>query len=619
MPNVIQAEEIGKPLDLEQAEQTTAIPPIYGDSSVNSNEQEHQINIQGDVDQTKGMDKEQNIPVQIRDESQKELLGEMDGTEQVQSGLESSDEPTTIDEGKNDKDGSLLEVADNQGKQSADKTKLSADLIESGDSLQNKEEPISTKVIEPKPLLSINLLGLKLSLLGANMNENGQFQPSLLGLSLNDSSNWGVLNLGLSLPLIGDASIDLISGGSQKSASGEVISSNNQLLGIGLNNSMILGDLNVGVLPSNVESSETQNSVSGGLAAINLNNKIGNAHLGVIEGSKQWSQDSSNFHGGLLITDLQDSIVGDAHLGLAEVNAIQTSDSKELHASLVNGEIVNPILGDSHLGVIDFNQKETSEGKTTSGGIIIIDLEDSPIGDVHIGAGEFEKNENGKPNSNTTNPEDEGNIPQNEGTNSDQDPIHDGSKDNEQPGEETQIPGNGDQPNENSEEEISNPSSPVNPSIPDQEDLQQDNENNLDALEHINVLDDEMNDLNELDRKGSVSQWMNELIDAGNHTVLNKDIEQSLSKLLEGQNDVNDLMSDIPTTSQIVPNGSGNGASGSTNNVGGGGNGLVAHLDREYMNEDYIHNQLHFILKNVLPDQWIKAPPGKPPKDLFFL
>ncbi len=258
--------------------------------------------------------------------------------------------------------------------------------------ITDSEEQAAGEITSASPLLTVNLLGVNLNLLGLDSSNN----QSLLSLDLNDplkidqqpsedTMNGGsLLNVGLNLPAVGDVNLDLLSNGVQ-SDSGVGLSSTSGLLDLGINDSMLLGNLNLDVLS---QKQDNQGNESQGLATIDLDNMLGNTHVGVIEENTTVSGEDTTSLSGLVVVDTKDSVAGDAHIGVGEVTKTETPASTETDAGLIHVSVDNSITGDTEIGVINSQQKETSDGKTVSGSLAAVDTQDSPVGDVHVGVGE---------------------------------------------------------------------------------------------------------------------------------------------------------------------------------------------------------------------------------------
>lgn len=265
--------------------------------------------------------------------------------------------------------------------------------VQANNAISADNEMQAAEVSAPtNPLLIVNLLGANLNLLGQDSSNN----HASLRLDLNDPlkidqhpsedtiSGGSLLDVGLNLPVVGNVNLDLLSNANQ-AASDEGLSSNDGILGLGINDSLLLGDLNLVVLP---QSQDTQGNESEGLATIDFDNMLGNTHVGVMEENTNLSGENTSVSGSLVAVDSKDSPIGDVHVGVGEVTKTETPDFTQTDAGLIHVDVKTPVTGDTQIGVLDSQQKETSDGKTISGGLVNVDAQDSPIGDVHASVGE---------------------------------------------------------------------------------------------------------------------------------------------------------------------------------------------------------------------------------------
>lgn len=452
------------------------------------------------------------------------------------------------------------------------------------------------------PLLSVNLLGISVDVLGENKQGNSLVDRSLLSINANSLANedlsstqplgtsGGLLGIDLGLPTIGNVNLDLLSGATAKSATGETLLTQGGLLGLGITDSALLGDVNLGVLTGNLQD---ENNLSGGLATIDIDNLLGQTHIGLIEGNKSTIGDITTIQGGLLLTDLNSTLLGDTHLGVLEVNSIETPEYKELHTGLILGDIQNSLLGDNHLGILENQQKETDEGKISSGGLVIIDSKDSPLGNTHIGVGEIETIANKEPISKPT----------------DSNPVDSTTSTISEPSEME----------EEKYKQDSNPSFPIGEDLdvtikPIEKGTQIEE---LETVDEVHVTDEQEN-------KDSVADFIKELTDAGNKIVLNQQTEKDsdeLKQIIDMANEKrNHSESMLPSSgASFSGSSSGTGSAGASgSSVSNAGSGVAAYLNAEYIKEVALNNQAQFIV-NKLSDQWQLAPPVEPPKSFFFL
>ncbi len=293
---------------------------------------------------------------------------------------------------------------------------------------------------------------------------------------------------------------------------------------------------------------------------------IGTANLGLLSRS------------GLLTLDLKGSILGDTHLGVAEVTTFESGDYQETYFGLINADIVNPILGEDHIGVLEIRQIQTDEGILVSGGLVIVDLNNSPLGDAHIGVGEFNTSDTATSSTPPKNPE--GPL---QG-----DPSSSGNLARPPNSNKTVIGQGSRSGNEKSSKQSS-------------------------SFDESAVSDD---------RPAPTADLSEGVADTGNKAELNHQTEKDL-ELLKKINDpsLNDstnsaiqlALSETATSGTSSSSGSGSGSSS-----GSGGSGADSFLDSEYNTELVVKTNTQMILQEMA-DEWIKAPPIKPPQAAFFL
>lgn len=441
-----------------------------------------------------------------------------------------------------------------------------------------------------RPLLSLKLLGLNINLLGYEVRENGHIIPNLL--NINVGSKWALLGLGLGLPAVGNLNLDVLSFNKNKTESGSTKTSGG-LLGLGLTESKLLGDVNIGLASGQKEEKDDQKDVSGSLASIDLNNKIGQTHVGVVEFRQS-----------------------------------KRPTYIETNVGLLNADLKSNHLGEAHLGVGEFHQKETEDEIITSGSLVTVETENIPIvGDLNVGLGKFDSMENKqKPNNNTNpgnnnNPKPGNNNP-NPGNNNS--PIPGGQNGNLGENNNNQSPnvvdtdGQPKQNNTNKNNDIKGPGL-VNPNIGYSESEPSD----LDEQQiKIDKEPESLVTLMNLDSEDSVYKYLHELVDAGNKVVMNDQVHP-MGNEPDNTKENGRSGSDIMTVfNQSVPTNSGSSSSstsGSSNGNSGGGqaafyaflqNGIIPEVlsKAEVLDSSYVYK-----------DQWIGDLLGKPPAVSFFL
>lgn len=461
-----------------------------------------------------------------------------------------------------------------------------------------------------RPLLSLKLLGLNINLLGYEVREDGHIIPNLL--NINVGSKWALLGLGLGLPAVGNLNLDVLSFNKNKTESGSTKTSGG-LLGLGLTESKLLGDVNIGLASGQKEEKDDQKDVSGSLASIDLNNKIGQTHVGVVEFRQS-----------------------------------KRPTYIETNVGLLNADLKSNHLGEAHLGVGEFHQKETEDEIITSGSLVTVETENIPIvGDLNVGLGKFDSMEN-KQKPNNPNPGDNNTNPGGNRTKPEDNNTNPGNNNNPKPGNNNPNPGNNNSPipggqNGNLGENNNNQSPNVvdTDGQPKQNNTNKNNDIKGPGLVNPNIgySESEPSDLDEqqikidkepeslvtlmnLDSEDSVYKYLHELVDAGNKVVMNDQVHP-MGNEPDNTKENGRSGSDIMTVfNQPVPTNSGSSSSstsGSSNgNSGGGQAGFYAFLQNGIIPEVLSKAEV-LDSSYVYKDQWIGDLLGKPPAVSFFL
>lgn len=461
-----------------------------------------------------------------------------------------------------------------------------------------------------RPLLSLKLLGLNINLLGYEVREDGHIIPNLL--NINVGSKWALLGLGLGLPAVGNLNLDVLSFNKNKTESGSTKTSGG-LLGLGLTESKLLGDVNIGLASGQKEEKDDQKDVSGSLASIDLNNKIGQTHVGVVEFRQS-----------------------------------KRPTYIETNVGLLNADLKSNHLGEAHLGVGEFHQKETEDEIITSGSLVTVETENIPIvGDLNVGLGKFDSMEN-KQKPNNPNPGDNNTNPGGNSTKPEDNNTNPGNNNNPKPGNNNPNPGNNNSPipggqNGNLGENNNNQSPNVvdTDGQPKQNNTNKNNDIKGPGLVNPNIgySESEPSDLDEqqikidkepeslvtlmnLDSEDSVYKYLHELVDAGNKVVMNDQVHP-MGNEPDNTKENGKSGSDIMTVfNQSVPTNSGSSSSstsGSSNgNSGGGQAGFYAFLQNGIIPEVLSKAEV-LDSSYVYKDQWIGDLLGKPPAVSFFL
>ncbi|MEW8985846.1 MAG: hypothetical protein AB2401_02355 [Bacillus sp. (in: firmicutes)] len=440
------------------------------------------------------------------------------------------------------------------------------------------EEP-ATVVTKPKPLLSIGLLGLNINLLGGQ-SSNSSMPTSLLSINASEPGS-NLLNLNLGLGSLGNVGLDLLSGPSVQAGNGES-SGQAGLLGLAVTDSALLGNLNVGLLSNTKNLTEDGFASSASLVNLGINNSLLTTNVGVLESSKTVSGDTTTYAGSIVSAGVSAPLIGDIHTGIGEVSGLISPERTEIHTGLIVADVNNDILGNQHIGVGEYNEVVTDEGKTSSGGLVIVDVEDSPVGDVHVGVGEFE------------NPGDKY-IP----------PVVIGPS---LPGTGTPTPS----------EKGSDPGKTVpGKDLGGNESQSQQDATQTDLADNTVSTDSQSLDL--LDVINSpVGEFLQALQDAGNHSVLYQDVDETAQLGLEIEK-LNKKTADSTgiTVAVSAPSASSSSTSSSTAGLSGG-SGTFADLIFGYNLEVSKNNETQGVLK-TLSTQWTESPPVQPPIAPFFL
>ncbi|WP_346200213.1 hypothetical protein NSQ96_17240 [Caldifermentibacillus hisashii] len=461
-----------------------------------------------------------------------------------------------------------------------------------------------------RPLLSLKLLGLNINLLGYEVREDGHIIPNLL--NINVGSKWALLGLGLGLPAVGNLNLDVLSFNKNKTESGSTKTSGG-LLGLGLTESKLLGDVNIGLASGQKEEKDDQKDVSGSLASIDLNNKIGQTHVGVVEFRQS-----------------------------------KRPTYIETNVGLLNADLKSNHLGEAHLGVGEFHQKETEDEIITSGSLVTVETENIPIvGDLNVGLGKFDSMEN-KQKPNNPNPGDNNTNPGGNSTKPEDNNTNPGNNNNPKPGNNNPNPGNNNSPipggqNGNLGENNNNQSPNVvdTDGQPKQNNTNKNNDIKGPGLVNPNIgySESEPSDLDEqqikidkepeslvtlmnLDSEDSVYKYLHELVDTGNKVVMNDQVHP-MGNEPDNTKENGRSGSDIMTVfNQPVPTNSGSSSSstsGSSNgNSGGGQAGFYAFLQNGIIPEVLSKAEV-LDSSYVYKDQWIGDLLGKPPAVSFFL
>jgi hypothetical protein len=384
------------------------------------------------------------------------------------------------------------------------------------------------------------------------------------------SNNKGALKIETSLPAVGNVDLDLLSKNTGVLESGDQSSAQTQLLGLELNDSLLLGNVSAKVLSSQKAVLNDGQVISDSLASITLNNLLGDIAIGAVESNTIVSKDTSYTSGGLLFTDLTGSLLGDTHLGLGVVNEMVSPNEKGLFSGLISIDINHSLIGDAHIGVLGNHKTETGDGGSSSWWLIVIDLKDFLLGNTEIVVGDYEHGYNNRPPPDSMVGDD------------DSDSISEGR----------------DRPSESN----TGKDEPVSDSI-------------IDSTEHPTEL---MIERLKVDRYAE-AKFIDMLFDFANknsaYQFKKNDSTDSIN-IINSTNENSVKLSIAAEPSTVPTTSSGSSSAGSSSSSGG--SGIAAYLHSTSVNNASLNDQLQSDYKD-LSNQWIDAPQIGPPQTSFFL
>lgn len=595
-------------------------------------------------------------------------VGNSDNSVNTHSGLESTQEKTAADAGLLNDLGTKVEeqiktaenTVDANNAVAVEKENLSATSqkeasIQADSQIKADQNSVDSvvKVKSNKPLLSVNLLGINISignsnslisisteggksgLLSLGVSDllevgllSGQSTPegkltdgSVLDLGLNtkllgnanvkllsakndaQQKSGGVLNVGIQnsmllKPITGDVNLGLLSG--SESQEGETKKSSQGLLSLGLKDSMLLGDLGVGVVSSKSEEKVGESSLSKGVLQLDLNNNLlGSNHVGLLETNKQTKGDVTVSQSGIVAVDHSSNVVGDLHLGVGEVNQYQSPTLTKTESVLVTANLTHSLLGNNRLDVLGTTITETENSKSISGGIVSIDLLD----ETHIGIGEYQKTiqppsgkdgKGGKDGQSNGGNNDSSNNPGNNNS---------GGNSGKDSGNST-----GNIPNPNDGNGSAN--TPGNDST---------NKDGVTANEPSANVDNKIVD----NSNPTVGQLLNELLNNGKQMIISgaSNFIQAIERATETQREVRERIGNLSSPKEIAPtqshSNSNSNSSGSSSNGFDGQSQIVGYISQDILKSIADKSRLKS-LEIALSDQWLKPPLDKPPIQISF-
>lgn len=437
-----------------------------------------------------------------------------------------------------------------------------------------------------KPLLSIGLLGLNINLLDGHNSDTGM-PTSLLTIDASEDflqPGSDLLSANLGLGTVGNVGLDLLQLPTV-TETGE-LNGNSGLLGLNVSDSALLGEINVGLLSGSKSLTENGYTSSVGLANLGINNQLLNTNLGVLESSKNVSGDTTTYSGNIVSAGVTAPLIGELNSTIGGVSGLISPDRNEVHTSIVSADINNDLLGNNHVGVGEYHIIETDEGTTTSGGVVIVHGNDTPVGDIHVGVGEI-----GKSGDTDTTPLPD--YPTNQGTGENSIPSGSANSGSESKTKPTEPKEDVKTSSEQEDEKVSNT---------DDEKISTNNQK-LESLDATN---------------SAVGEYLQTLVDAGSHTVLNQGVDETAQFGLELEK-LNKKSADSTGITTAISAPSTSSSSTSTGSAGlSGGSGTFVDLISGYNLELSQNEQTQSILK-TMSTQWTESPPVQPPIAPFFL
>lgn len=460
----------------------------------------------------------------------------------------------------------------------------------------------------------------------------------LLGDSNSTQSSKGLasnlLSIGLNLPVIGNISLNLLSTSTIVSKTGHTYVVPTGLLGIGITNSLLLGNLNLGVLAGNIQDN---NNFQGGIVTLDTDNLLGKTHLGIIENNKSTTNDEQSFQTGLLLGDLKDTLLGDAHIGVAELNTHTTAESNSVQSGLLLGDLHNSLLGDQHVGVGEYRQTETADSKEITAGLILVDSENTPVGDYHVGVGEYHQTETADGKEITTGLIIVDSKDASDGDDQAGEEEHDQSQtdDNSDKNDEGVTKDNGktsDLPT-TSTEPINTVPPTINPNGNDKSenvtepfldgpDASGQNASSQDLVASTKDLSSSVSEKVENQKESTLVQTIKELIKAGNSTILNEELaglyDKDVQNIFTKDNQANNSLAVTSYSSTTVSSGGPSSGPGAASSSVSNSDSIPSYLSSERFNLE-VENYLGSSIVKKLADQWKGDPLIEPPKSSFFL
>ncbi|WP_318503576.1 hypothetical protein [Bacillus sp. T3] len=372
------------------------------------------------------------------------------------------------------------------------------------------------------------------------------------------------------------------------------------LLDVQLSQAPLLGEVNVELLSNNADTTSDRNTLTSGLASVDVNNQFVNTHIGVLEESTNIFGDTTTFQSSLASTEINSPILGNLQVGIAEISGLESPNLKEFDSGLVITDINNDLLGSYHQGIIENHLIETDEGTTSTGGIVNIEIENPTVGNVHVVIGDYDNSSDEVTAPTPSNPEDltapDNNTDQNSENNSGTNSDSNSRSDTEDNSDSNSDVGGQDE------------------AVTDGADLASPTEEAQKSYDSITAKDQHLDVKERMDF--SVGQFLKTILDAGNQTVLNQ-AEGDYLPFTSEMNKWNEMGANsigITTNSASTISSSSTSSSSTSFN---GGSGTSVDFSFGYKHEVSLKKQTQTILK-ALSTQWTEPPPVQPPISSFF-
>jgi len=497
--------------------------------------------------------------------------------------------------------------------ESQEKANIEADVLAAAAAGQNEEESVVKE--KRKPLLSINLLGITINLLAEDAvlhlttkNESGK--TGVLSLGVADLLELGllsgqtspeenkasVLSVGLKTNLLGNATIDLIS----KKQQGQQTAGN--LLGIGLEDSLLLkpitGDLRVGLVSSVTTQLENSVLTQTDLLSLGIQDSalLGNLDVGVVSGTSEVNEEGSIETLALAKVKVDSDLLGKADVGVLQTKTETNGDTTKTQSGIVLVDVPFDDGKNIHLGIGEV-VKEQSPNLTKTETYLI-----------------HSKDRNNQLALGTTKTKNQPPAGQN-GNGGNDGQSNNGNNDSSDKGSNNPNPGNN---GSNDDSKGNNPTTGDNP-----ESNFDEGTNNPDEMNPSKSKDGSSTDVAKIEKNdNTVGKLLNELLDNGKKMIVNgaNSLLQAVERSKEVQKQVRENVKYLPTQKDIAPTNSqsnSNSSSASASNVSDGQSQVVGYISQDLLRASAEKAKLKAI-EMSLADQWLKPPLDKPPIQISF-